>query len=533
VPHVADRSSQRPSIRGPLAVVAVIAFIVLATLNSGGYRFGVGDQAFYLPAIQRHLQPDSFPRDRLVIDDQDRLNVFTRVAAGAIRATGVPKPALFLAIYAFSIALLAAGAFGIARALGLSPWAQIAVLAAMTLKHRVGLTGVNTLEGYAHPRMLAFALGVAGVVYFLRGRPGATVATVVAALVVHPTTALWFGVWMGVALVVSETRWRPWLLALAGLAAAGAAWTIGWGPLSPQLVTMDGAWLGVLASKDYLFATRWSLDMWAVAIACAAVPCVVWFVRQARGLAHPREAGMVAGLMALAAIFALTLPLVAGRIAVAVQFQISRVFWMLDFTSTIYAVWALADLRPASRAAGAAGTARALRATGEAGTAGAANAPARRPAAALAVAILLVCVSCARGAYVMCVEHPGRTVLQYDLPASDWVDAMTWLRRTPVGTHVIADPGHAWRYGTSVRVAAGRDVFFEEAKDTAMAIYSRRVAMRAVERIGAVGDFNALTPSSARVLASRFDLDYLVTTESLDLPVAHRNATFSIYQLRP
>ena len=530
MPDAADRTSQRPSGWGPLAVVAFIVFIAVATLNSGGYRFGVGDQAFYLPAIQRHLQPDSFPRDRIVIDDQDRLNVFTRVAAGVVQATGVSEPALFLAIYAFSLALLAAGALGIARALGLSPWAQIAVLAAMTLKHRVGLTGVNTLEGYAHPRILAFALGVAGVVYFLRGRPGATMAAVAAAFVVHPTTALWFGVWMGVALVVSETRWRPWLLALAGLAAAGAAWAIGWGPLSPQLVRMDEAWLGVLASKDYLFATRWPLDMWAVATACAAVPCIVWLVRRARGLAHPREAGMVAGLMALAAIFALTLPLVAGRIAVAVQLQISRMFWMLDFTSTIYVVWVLADLRPALCAAGAAGPAGA---TGAAGPAGAGYAPARRPAAAIAVAILLVCAACARGAYVMFVEHPGRAVVQYDFPASDWTDAMAWLRRTPVGTHVIADPGHAWRYSTSVRVAAGRDVFFEEVKDTAMAMYSRRVAMRALERIGAVGDFSALTPSSARLLASRFDLDYLVTTASLDLPVAHRNATFRIYQLRP
>ena len=109
---------------------------------------------------------------------------------------------------------------------------------------------------------------------------------------------------------------------------------------------------------------------------------------------------------------------------------------------------------------------------------------------------------------------------------------MTWLRATPVGAHVLADPAHAWRYGTSVRVAAGRDVFFEEVKDTAMAMYSRRVAMRAIERIGAVGDFNALTPSSARLLASRFDLDYLVTTAPLDLPVAYRNATFRIYRLR-
>ena len=508
MPDAADRTRRRPSWRGPLAIGA---FIVLATLNSGGYRFGVGDQAFYLPAIQRHLQPDSFPRDRIVIDDQDRLNVFTRVAAGVIRATGVSEEALFAATYVFSLALLAAGAMGVARALGLSPWAQIALLAALTLKHRVGLTGVNTLEGYAHPRMLAFALGIAGVVYFLRARPVATMAAVAAAFVVHPTTALWFGVWMGVALIVCETRWRRWLLALAAVAAVLAAWTIGWGPLGPQLVRMDEAWLAVLASKDYLFATGWPIDMWLVAIAYAAAPGGIWLVRRRLGVAHPREAGMVAGLAALVAIFALTLPFVAQRMAIAVQFQISRVFWMLDFTSSVYLVWVLADLSETARAAGS---------------------PAKAQAAAMAVAIVLVCAACARGAYVTFVEHPERAIVQYGLPASDWIDAMTWLRSTPVGTHVLADPAHAWREGTSVRVAARRDVFFEEVKDTAMAMYSRRVAMRAVERIGAIGDFNAVTASSARLIAARFDLDYLVSAAALDLPVAHRNATFRIYQLR-
>ena len=502
----ADRARRRPSWWGPLAVVV---FVVVATLNSGGYRFGVGDQAFYLPAIQRHLQPESFPRDRTVIDDQDRLNVCTRVAAGVIRTTGVSPPAFFAAVYVGTLAILAWGALALARAFGLSPWAQAAVLAAMTLKHRVGLTGVNTLEGYAHPRMLAFAIGIAGVVLFLRARPVATIAAVAAAFVVHPTTALWFGVWLGVALVVSDARWRRGLLAAGAMALAGAAWVIGWGPLSPQLVRMDDAWLGVLASKDYLFATAWPFDMWAVAIAYLAMPWVIWRVRRARGVAHPREAGLVAGLVALAAIFAVTLPLVATRLALVVQCQISRVFWMMDVTAIVLVVWVLADVRRAG-----------------------AGAAVRTRPAAQAVAIILVCTACARGAWVTFVEHPERGVVQYTLPASDWTDAMRWLRGTPVGTHVIADPAHAWRYGTSVRVAAGRDVFFEEVKDTAMAMYSRRVALRAIERIGAVGDFSALTAPSALSLAGRFGVDYLVTTARLDLPVAYRNATFTIYALR-
>jgi hypothetical protein len=489
---------------GPAALV----FVVIATLNSAGYRFGAGDQAFYLPAIQRHLEPESFPRDRILIDDQDRLNVFPRTAAALIRATGLPQPALFLGLYVLALLLLFGSARALSEGLGLSPWAQLAVLAALTMKHRVGMTGANTLEGYGHPRMLAFAIGLAAVVSLLRAGPGAAITLVAAAFVAHPTTALWFAVWVGVALIAAETRWRAWLVAAGGAAAMAAIWAIGWGPLSAQVVRMDDAWLGVLEGKDYLFATRWGADMWALAVLYTVVPAVAFAVRRSLGAARPREGAIVLGLCALIALFLVTLPFVAARVALAVQFQVSRVFWMLDITATIYAVWALADAgRAPTRAASQ-----------------------RR---AVAVACVLLCLAAGRGAWVMWAEHPRRPVVQVGLPQDDWQDAMAWLRRQPAATHVLADPSHAWRYPTSVRVAAGRDVYLEEVKDTAMAMYSRRVAMRVAERIGAIGDFGALTPASARALAGRFGLDLLVTERALDLPVAYRNARFSIYRLTP
>ena len=109
---------------------------------------------------------------------------------------------------------------------------------------------------------------------------------------------------------------------------------------------------------------------------------------------------------------------------------------------------------------------------------------------------------------------------------------MRWLARQPVTAHVLADPGHAWKYGTSVRVSAARDVFLEDQKDSAIAIYSRDVAHRVVERAAALGDFTTLTPERARALANAYELDYLVTEARLDLPVSYENAQFRIYLLR-
>ena len=74
-------------------------------------------------------------------------------------------------------------------------------------------------------------------------------------------------------------------------------------------------------------------------------------------------------------------------------------------------------------------------------------------------------------------------------------------------------------------------MFLEEVKDSAIAIYSRDVASRVVERTTAIGDFGTLTADRARDLARRYELDYLVTEADLQLPVAYRNAQFRIYTL--
>ncbi|MGH9202591.1 MAG: hypothetical protein ACRD2A_15310, partial [Vicinamibacterales bacterium] len=150
---------------------------------------------------------------------------------------------------------------------------------------------------------------------------------------------------------------------------------------------------------------------------------------------------------------------------------------------------------------------------------------------AIALALALVVISAARGVYVMRVERPERTLFAVRLEDSPWEDAMRWLSRQRHDAHVLADPGHAWKYGTSVRVSAQRDVFLEEVKDSAVAIYSRDVALRVIERTAAIGDFGAMTADRAKELAGRYDLDYFVTEADLPLPVAYRNGQFRVYEL--
>jgi hypothetical protein len=496
---------------GPIIgwTAAALLFAAVATLNCGAYRYGVGDQAFYIPAILRHLNPDFFPRDRILIDDQDRLTVTNRAIALLVGTTGMSTPAVFAAMYLASVGLAFAGAMLVATSFRLTRWAQVALAAALTLRHRVGMTAVNTLEGYGHPRMLAWGIGLVAVGSLLRGRHALALALAAVAVVVHPTTGMWFGIWIGVAVAVSDRRMRPWLLGAGVVGLAGTAWILAAGPLAAQVVRMDPEWLSVLSGKGYLFPTEWPLSMWAVTALYGAVVPAVYALRCRLGVLVAGETGLFAGAMALLAVFLVTLPFVHAHVAVAVQFQVSRIFWMFDFVAVLYAVWLAVDL--GSRPAATASSAWMGRA---------------------AVALVVVCAALGRGAYVSVIEHPGQPVVRIGPGTGEWEDACAWIARTKIDSHVLADPGHSYRYGTSARVSGERDTYLEDVKDSAMAMYSRRVAMRVLERTRALGNFPDLTPSSARALAARFDIDYLVTERAMDLPAAYRNARFWIYRLK-
>jgi len=525
------------------AAALVVTLVLVATLNGGGYQYGAADQAFYIPAIHRHLDPALFPRDRLLIDSQDKLNVFTAILASVSRGTGLSLQSMFLAGYLAAMVALFGAVVTLGRALCTTPWAVVALGAAVTLRHRIARTGANTFESYFHPRVLAFAVGAWAIVALLRGRRLLAIVLVAAAAVVHPTTALWFIVWVGAALLVeAPPRARRWLVAAGALAALVGAWMVSAGPLAGRLVRMDAEWVALLGAKDYVFPHQWPWWSWPLTFSYPVVILAAHRWRRKSGLAVAGERGVVAGALALFAALLAAIPLAEARVAIVVQFQVPRVLWMLDLLATSYAVWWLAEgwlarRRPTPPPSGAVpmlGAAAERARSVEWEVADRRDTAGRRwHAPAVVVCGVMVLAAAARGVYVKWVEHPERPLVRYDLADDDWRDAMRWLARQPVSAHVLADPGHAWRHGSTVRVAAARDVLLEEVKDLSMAMYTREIAARVIERRDAVGDFATLTSERALSLARRYGLDYLVIDRPLDLPPAYRNARFWIYALVP
>jgi len=215
---------------------------VLATANGGMYRYGVSDQAFYIPVVTRALDPAAFPRDAALIDAQGHLMLADEVLAALVRTTGASIESLFLIGYLLSLVLIFAGLVLIGRRLYASPWTTLALVAAFALRHHITRTSANTFEPYFHPRMLAFGVGVLAVAAFAHRRHWLAITLVVAAGAVHNTTGAWFALLIGAAIVVLEPAWRRLAVGAAIAGAAVAVWAL-LVPLHDRLVVMDDLWL--------------------------------------------------------------------------------------------------------------------------------------------------------------------------------------------------------------------------------------------------------------------------------------------------
>lgn len=501
-------SSVRPPFSRLIGWLAgALGFATLATLNSGGYRYGISDQAFYIPAVLQKLDPTLFPRDAALIVSQARFTIFEDIFAALVRATSWPLSIWFVLCYALGLVLLYAALVQLGRLFYASTWSVAALLFACTLKHRIIRTGVNTLEGYFQPRMLVFAIGLLAVGAVLKKRPALAWTLLLAGVIVHTTTALWFVVWVGVALAVEDKRQRKRVVALGAAGAIGGLALLWRGLIS--LAPMDADWLRAFEGKDYIFPTLWSVDAWLVnVILLPGLILAAFFWRRRAGRLLPGETGVVSGCLALVGLFVLALPFIASRSAFVAELQVSRLFWMNDLLATVYVVWFATEAVPRGAAAAS-----------------------WRRAQVLAIVVGLVAIG--RGAYVLTIDHPERSLVEIDLPSDEpWIEASRWIQaHTPTSAHLLADPGHAWRFGFSLRVSAERDVLLEDVKDSAIALYGRPIAMRVNERREALGDFETLTAGRALALASRYDLQYLVTDAEMPLPEVYRNARFHVYRL--
>ena len=101
-------------------------------------------------------------------------------------------------------------------------------------------------------------------------------------------------------------------------------------PFRGHMVRIDPLWASAMAGKDYNFPSDWNASFWLVNLGHLGVRCGVCAADR-RGIAARREIGLLAGADALVSVSLISWPLMLAGIALALQLQTSRVFWMLDF----------------------------------------------------------------------------------------------------------------------------------------------------------------------------------------------------------
>jgi len=133
-------------------------------------------------------------------------------------------------------------------------------------------------------------------------------------------------------LSVVDQRWRIPALVTVAIAMVVLLWAM------VAATRMDPLWIEALGGRDFIFPSDWPFWAWAANLALLAALWVAHIVRRRRGTATAYDAGLVWGATALVAVFLVTLPAVARHVALAVQFQFSRVFWLVDLLLAMYAI---------------------------------------------------------------------------------------------------------------------------------------------------------------------------------------------------
>lgn len=182
-----------------LALIAVLAFLVM------GYHPGLEDDAFYLAAIKKNLNPALFPHDTDFFRVQFQATAFDKVIAWSVRLTHLHLAWATLLWQFAAIFFLLYFCWRISRRCFSSvaaQWAAVAMIAAV-LTIPVGGTDINLADQYLHPRNLATAIILAAVSFVVERRYVRASIALAVAFVIHAIMAS-FGISLCAFLLFSQ-----------------------------------------------------------------------------------------------------------------------------------------------------------------------------------------------------------------------------------------------------------------------------------------------------------------------------------------
>jgi hypothetical protein len=147
----------------PLSLLTAFAFFVM------GYHPGLEDDAFYLAAVKRNLNPTLFPHDSEFFTLQFQATIFDKLIALSVRLSHLPLAWVVLLWQLAAIFLVLHGCWRISRRCfreSSAQWAAVTMVAALLTLPVSGI-GINLADQHLHPRTLATAAILAAIAAIL------------------------------------------------------------------------------------------------------------------------------------------------------------------------------------------------------------------------------------------------------------------------------------------------------------------------------------------------------------------------------
>ncbi len=488
MPHPQPNPIVAARIKGDWSIsnLAAIALLTAAAFVVMGYHPGLEDDAFYLAAIKRNLNPALFPHDADFFRIQFQATIFDKLIAASVRLTHVPLAWAVLLWQLAVIFFILHGCWRIARRCFREPaaqWAGVALVAAL-LTLPVSGTAINLADQYLHPRNLATAIILAAIVAVLDRRLWLAAFLLIATFSVHAIMAA-FGISFCVFLLWCQRNDRP--LQARTSAAALMIFPLGW-----LFEPASEAWRKAALTRGFYYISHWAWYEWLGVLAPLAL--LFAFQRilrrtQSSDSNRPALIPLVSSLLYYGVFqtvvgVAIMLPASLERLRPLEPMRYLHLLYLLFFLLVGALLGQYALGRHAYRWA------------------------------------LLFVPLCAGMWYAQLQMYPASPHIEWPgaAPKNEWLQAFDWIRlNTPLDALFALDPHYMQLPGEDYhgfRALAERSVLADYDKDGGMAARVPSLAPRWLKEVTAENGWRDFQPQDFERLKNEFGVNWIVLSRA-------------------
>ena len=259
-----------------VANLALLAALTVFALLIMGYHPGLEDDAFYLAAIKRNLNPSLFPHDAEFFRLQFQATIFDKLVAFSVRLTHVRLAWTVLLWQIAAIFLLLHGCWRISRrcfAELAAQWAAVTTIAVLLTMPLPGIA-ISLADQYLHPRTLATAAILAAIVAVLDRRLWLAGVLLAAAFSIHAIMAS-FGISFCAFLFWNQRV--PLQRRSSVPLAVALVLPLGW-----IFEPASDAWRQAAATRGFYYPARWHWYEWLGLIAPLILLYAYWIFLKRR-----------------------------------------------------------------------------------------------------------------------------------------------------------------------------------------------------------------------------------------------------------